>query len=415
MAKTSGNEKTDGIVPEEVRILIGRKVALQWRKQVERYSMAMRLAYSKLTKEIVPVIGTSKPIQAYTSIPRAAFEEIAAAAVTILRNWPGIAWECIRSVLEKSQMKLWSSDELGNIFNECAWGEDQKRFIHCAAELKSFKETYGHILHGYGLQRQTLDRDSGFKRELDLTAARARADIHNIGRIASEEIAITIDEYVIAQKARQAGVVKATTGDSSEAPLAQVEASSPTAAASKQCEIFRSMKNLTFDELHIAFVGDKSESGLGSNNMLEISARHQSRRVALGELNLVDKRRGSLNGQAAILLGMAKRYSPPLNEKNSTKMARLRNVLRINFGIEGDPFDPPHKNGGWMPRFRITDRRGLADERARDEAERRMTHLEQRSYSSAVPTAVHDSEDPSGTELESGEDWLRDNDPHYRE
>jgi hypothetical protein len=173
------------------------------------------------------------------------------------------------------------------------------------------------------------------------------------------------------------------------------------------------MRNLTFDELNISFVGDKLESGLGSNNMLEISARNQSRRIALGEFDLVDRRTGNLNSQAAILLGMARKQSPPLNGKNSAKMSRLRKVLCINFGIKGDPFDPLG-NRGWTARFQITDRRGLADERARDEAERRTISLEQRSYFPAASIAG-DPEDSSETVLEPGDYWLRDNDPHYRE
>ena len=128
----------------------------------------------------------------------------------------------------------------------------------------------------------------------------------------------------------------------------------------------------------------------------------------------MDRRRGSLNSQAAILLGMAKKQSPPLNRKNSAKMSRLRKVLRINFGIKGDPFDPVG-NRGWTARFQITDRRGLADERARDEAERRTISLEQQSYFHTASIAVDDSEDSSETALEPGDDWLRNNDPHYRE
>ena len=96
-----------------------------------------------------------------------------------------------------------------------------------------------------------------------------RAGILNTGRLASEEIGIAIEEYVLAQNAHPANVVEVATGDSDRARLAEVEAASPAAAASNQCEIFRSMRNLTFDELNISFVGDKLESGLGSNNMLE--------------------------------------------------------------------------------------------------------------------------------------------------
>ena len=51
-------------LPEAVRTLIARKVALRWREQGERYATATRLAYSRLTQEIVLVLGTGKIRQA---------------------------------------------------------------------------------------------------------------------------------------------------------------------------------------------------------------------------------------------------------------------------------------------------------------------------------------------------------------
>jgi hypothetical protein len=86
MAKTSGNEKIDRTVPKEVRTLIARKVALRWREQRERYATATLLAYSKLQEEIVTVIGTGKIPLALTSIPLAAYEEISADAVDIMKS-----------------------------------------------------------------------------------------------------------------------------------------------------------------------------------------------------------------------------------------------------------------------------------------------------------------------------------------
>ena len=62
-------------------------------------------------------------------------------------------------------------------------------FTHEAAELGSFKETYVHILRGYGIRQQTLDHYSEINRELALVEAQARAAILNTGKLAIERLA----------------------------------------------------------------------------------------------------------------------------------------------------------------------------------------------------------------------------------
>ena len=74
-------------------------------------------------------------------------------------------------------------------------------------------------------------------------------------------------------------------------------------------------------------------TGLGANNMLEISARDVRKRVALATLGLIDKRRGTLNCQGVILLGLAQNRMPPRDNKNSKRMSRLRLALRDCLGL----------------------------------------------------------------------------------
>ncbi len=168
----------------------------------------------------------------------------------------------------------------------------------------------------------------------------------------------------------------------------------------KPCGVFIAMKGLTADEVSITFVRDKAESGLGANNMLEISARGETRRVALATLDLVDRRNGALNSQGAILLGMAQKKTKMMHTgRNAKKLTRLRRVFRIHLGINADPFDPYRKGVGWEPLFKIYDKRGAADERAKREAELR-------TYS------YNDQIDPGlDSESELGADWLKENDP----
>ena len=143
------------------------------------------------------------------------------------------------------------------------------------------------------------------------------------------------------------------------------------------CAVFRAMGDLAPDEVTIAFVGDRNDDGAGANNMLEISARDTRKRVALATLELIDKRRGTLNRQGGILLGFAQNRMAPRNNKNSKTVSRLRGSLRRCLGLHGDPFEDCKLGGGWQPRFRIVDKRGAADDRARREAEKRTESFEQ--------------------------------------
>jgi hypothetical protein len=141
---------------------------------------------------------------------------------------------------------------------------------------------------------------------------------------------------------------------------------------------FKEMKGLNASELVLAFVGDEAESvGLGANNMFEVTARGQKRRIALAALELVDRRKGTPNGECGVLLGLAEGRKITKTGPNTQKMKRLRHVFMNHFGITKDPFEPYMAATGWVPLFKIEDRRGLADERAKKEAEERMDSLEQ--------------------------------------
>lgn len=171
------------------------------------------------------------------------------------------------------------------------------------------------------------------------------------------------------------------------------------------CDVFRRMPNLTACELTIIFVGDKDENGLGSNNMLEISARGETRRVSLAAIDLVDRRRGTLNSQGAILVGFVKNSNLTYNNTNSAKMVRLRKIFKRYFGIKKDPFYPYQKNVGWKPLFSILDNRGAADKRARQESMTKTYSYEENSHSNAQDcTEIEDS--PYDSENDAAADWL---------
>ena len=177
------------------------------------------------------------------------------------------------------------------------------------------------------------------------------------------------------------------------------------------CAVFRAMRDLAPDEVTITFVGDRNEDGLGPNNMLEISARDVRKRVVLATLGLIDKRNGELNLQGGILFRLARKPMPPLNNNNAKRMSRLRLSLSDCLGLHGDPFEDCKLGGSWRPRFRIVDRRGAADDRARREAERRTESLEQANERGDQFADAADGIGSSDDEEDDAAEWLRENDP----
>lgn len=174
------------------------------------------------------------------------------------------------------------------------------------------------------------------------------------------------------------------------------------------CAAFRDMKNLTAEELSISFVGDKNESGMGANNMLEISARNVKKRVALAAIDLVDLRKGQLNSQGAILLGITQKRNTKRTDRTAQVMTRLRKVFRNHLGIRNDSFERYRETAGWVPLFSIDDKRGAADERAKQEAERRTVSYEQLMESGEKARDTSQTHQPHGSEFDA-EEWMQKN------
>ena len=179
--------------------------------------------------------------------------------------------------------------------------------------------------------------------------------------------------------------------------------------SANQCAPFLSMKNLTADEVSFAFVGDKAKSGIVTNNLLEISARGKTKKVALAAINLIDRHRRSLNSQCAVLLGMAQKRVLVSSDVNKKRISRLRSIFRIHLGIT-DPFDPYRKGIGWEPRFKICDRRGASDTRAELEAERKTVSYEQSKESGEKTTDRSQMSDRFDSEEDAADIWLKAND-----
>lgn len=180
------------------------------------------------------------------------------------------------------------------------------------------------------------------------------------------------------------------------------------ANAKNPCAVFLAMPKLRASELTIAFVGDKPEHGVGANNMLEISARKKTKRVALAALDLVNRQRGILNGEGIILLGMARKAKLTAARKGaSAKIKRLRAVFRTHLGICDDPFTLHRKGAGWEPHFMIEDRRGAADERAKRDAEdHRTVSFEQMLEFGEKATNASSMDESSDLEPNAADEWI---------
>ena len=127
------------------------------------------------------------------------------------------------------------------------------------------------------------------------------------------------------------------------------------------------MRALTADEVVITFL--RGDSG---DPVMAIVARQKTQRVHPVELGLMDRRGGILNALGAFLLALASGRRQLHSDAKAQTVSRLRRALKKNLGIVDDPFER-YRSGsgvGWEPRFKVHDKRGAADERAKREAGR---------------------------------------------
>jgi hypothetical protein len=145
--------------------------------------------------------------------------------------------------------------------------------------------------------------------------------------------------------------------------------------------------------------------------MLEISARGKTSRVALAALGLIDRRRGGLNSQGAVLIGLAAAMKSVYTPARAQVITRLRKTLGRHLGIKDDPFEPYRKGVGWEARFKIHDKRGVADERAKREAERHSVSFDQLIEQGEKAGNSNQTHQPFDSENDTTEEWLKANDP----
>lgn len=402
------NESSGRRLPEEVKKLIARKIEVRRDEEVQLFAAATALAYSKLHQEILVGFVGRKFYTSFVSAPMVTFHEIVNTATDLTKRWPRIVWESIVPILSAVQFAPSDNIELNAIMDELSWSTENKSFRHSYIDPAHFSETISRIFSRYAGQRPDhLQRE--FDVELESAALLAKCQIFNAAIRARNEIGILIDEYVIAQLFVK-GKSAQNMADDNNRLCTDAHPSGPIPASSDHCQVFRNMEKLTANDVSLALVGDKLETGVGANNLLEISARGLTRHVALAAIGLIDLNRGGLNSQGIILLGMAQKKkitNPALNKK---RISRLRKLLCIHLGINTDPFERYRKGEGWKPSFQIEDKRGAADERAKKEAEFRTVSFDQFLESGEKIDENYQTHQPFDLENDPAGNWLASDD-----
>jgi|GEM_PF-4995484 len=395
----------DSRLPVPVRQLIDRKLRLL-RKELDQTNLGiLRRVQERLTSEMRERLRAGAMGKMLTSVPIDVFQEITGNAMATTQSWPMAVWQAISGLLDQAGVYPQDGVELNAIVDEHAWTMEPTPFPLEYVGAERFRNTVARVAASFG-----LGQDEGlaaFDRQIQIRAAAAKAGIMNSARHAREAVAIAIEEYVIARAAADQPLSESI-GTAVEGKMAAQELASSSSPYAPLA-IFRDLAKLSSDEVQLAFVGDKAEDGIGANNMLEICARGTIKRVPLSAIDLVNRTSGQLNSQGVILLGLAGGGLLKSPEKNSKKVSRLREVLRTHLGVRDDPFDAYQQGIGWRPRFKILDKRGGADERAKREAERRTVPLE---HLSEFHPLVGDFDDCAGQfEEDEADAWLKDHEP----
>jgi hypothetical protein len=107
----------------------------------------------------------------------------------------------------------------------------------------------------------------------------------------------------------------------------------------------------------------------------KIAYSHEKRKwteKTFDEIGLLNKKTQGPNYLAIILNGLSvgKKFPPSKKPegKHSVAISRLRDSLVALTGIQDDPFTEINDSDGWKPRFKLTDDRRNADDRAKKAA-----------------------------------------------
>jgi len=203
-----------------VKKLIIRKLRHKKREQERLWLSVTRKAYTKMNENILANISCGKVGRAFISVPLDAYREITGSAITVTKEWPGIVWEIIASLLDKAHVVPSDSQEVHAIIDEFAWAAGQNPFTIDYIDPERLSEIVNREARRYGVDISDI-KDS-FNRQLTLAATTAKCEMLNTARQAREGIGIAIEEFLLAQSHGEQAT-KATTNKGTEQPDNKVQ------------------------------------------------------------------------------------------------------------------------------------------------------------------------------------------------
>lgn len=198
MSKKGNGDKVAQMLPEDVQNLIKSKLRHLQREQGQLWTSAKLAAYSKLRQEISANVSARRIGRAFTSIPIEAYKVITAYAVSVTKEWPGIAWENIKPILDSAPSLPNEPHAINAIIDEFTWPISQEPFTLNYIDPDRFKG----VVHRESRRYGGIEKDfiPSFNEQLSRTAVSARVGIVNEARNTREGIRIAIGEYLLKQR-----------------------------------------------------------------------------------------------------------------------------------------------------------------------------------------------------------------------
>jgi hypothetical protein len=218
-----------------------------------------------------------------------------------------------------------------------------------------------------------------------------------------------IDEFVpdelnetVTETEKVDGAGTVSNKDVGDGETAEKEQMVKMVSVRNHCADFLALPDLLAREVSIEFV-----AGDSGGVILNVSARKVKHRIALAELGLIDRRKGVMNTQGGLLLGLAQgRRIKTSSQKTAKQFERLRNALKSSLGIKDNPIT--NQDGvGYLPTVQLADKRGTADMRAKREAERRTVSLDELQESGIQFEGNVRAECDNESEGDAADEWLR--------
>ncbi|MCP3671350.1 MAG: hypothetical protein GY814_13135 [Gammaproteobacteria bacterium] len=323
--KSKGPDGNSQVLPDDVFHLIIRKLRYEKREYESRLRCSRLDDYKKLEEIISTRMAVGKKPSFFCGEVVELYKEIISNTIAIIKEWPGIVWSTIESVLGKTQGLAVSGEVLNSIVNKFAWvqGQENMRTLGHIG-LEHFEE----ILYAKARSQGYTSKDipECFSRSLKLSAAAGHAWMYNTALHAREEAGIAIEEYLI----ERYGV-----GEVNKQNLRPINAKNPHPLA-----IFQAMDNIRFKEIKFCIDPERL--------VLRITVRGKHVAVPFNAIGITKKNEITLNRHGELFMGIANGTYDSELSRTDRALSRLSESLRKNFDIS----DPPFRLG--KPQFQIS-------------------------------------------------------------